>query len=297
MIKTLGASLVILFFVACKNLTKTEFNSADLMGEWVTDYFKDNGKEKILSFSFRDSSCTYMYPYGAYTPYSIDKDTLTILERIITRKGGKKYGGKEIYKFKIVESDAKNLSLLPISEQTKNLFKYLESFPSDTIMLRKLQQKNNEKIDQIAFYSSGCYGPCPSMYLEIDSVGNILFDGYHYTEMDGQHSGTIPQKVWEEIRRSISLISLDSLKEKYTASWTDDQTCGVSIKTDRRTIISMAYGFHKEPIELRLLFHKLLEVYKSAEMIKDTMLEEQFFFEEFPYHGYEPPPPRPPGKK
>lgn len=85
----------------------------------------------------------------------------------------------------------------------------------------------------------------------------------------------------EKIKSEINSIQLDSLKQMYSANWTDDQTCGVIIKTKDKTYESSAYGFDKEPIELRILFHKLMELYKSVELEKDSTILDKFKFKRF----------------
>jgi hypothetical protein len=108
------------------------------------------------------------------------------------------------------------------------------------------------------------------------------------------YSGTLSKKDLEIIKSEINSIELDSLKKRYSANWTDDQTCGVSIKTKNKTYESSAYGFNKEPIELRILFYRLMELYKNMELKKDSTISDKFKFQKFQYTGYPPPPPPPP---
>ena len=116
------------------------------------------------------------------------------------------------------------------------------------------------------------------MYLEIDRLGNVIFDGRAYTEKEGLYSGTLSKNELERILSEINSIQLDSLKIWYAANWTDDQTCGVSIETMNKTYESSAYGFNKEPMELRMLFDRLMELHKNMELTKDSTISNKFKF-------------------
>lgn len=286
---------IVIGFLSCtQKQTKTEMPlSEKIKGNWKTEYFKGDWKKTAFIFTFQDSTCTYLYPWGEYSKYWINGDTLNIKEQIRKRRDNVS-GGKITYKFLVDSITSDNLTLKPITDETKKLFDNYENQIFDKIQLTKIKSQFDWKIERIGFYSTGCYGTCPSMYLEIDSVGNILFNGKYYTEKEGLYSGKLPANQLELIISEVNCIALDSLKKMYSANWTDDQTCGVMIKTIDTTYECSAYGFDKEPIELRILFHSLMELYKNVELKKDTTIEEKFKFKGFQYSGYPPPPPPPP---
>lgn len=281
----------LIFFLGCQRAERDNLLLVNLIqGDWATDTYKENADEKTYTFTFQDSTCSYLYPYGEYTAFEISSDTLIISERTRRRRNGIT-GGNEKYQFKIIDLDEFELILSPISEGTVKLFKYLKETKFDTIHLKRIRPKNNVKIERIAFYSTACYGTCPSMYLEIDDEGNILFHGRNYTEKDGFFTGQISDVELQLIEQKIHNIDLDSLLKRYSAPWTDSQTCGVKIKTSTNEIESSAYGLNKEPVELRILFHRLMEVYKVAELKQDSTIGSEFQFPEFRYSGLPPPPP------
>jgi len=266
-----------------------------IKGNWKTEYFKDGWKKTAFIFTFQDSTCSYLYPWGEYSKYWFNGDTLNIKERIRKRRNNIS-GGKLTYQFLIDSITTETLFIQPITQETEDLFKYSKEHNFDRIQLSKIKEQYDWKIERIGFYSTGCFGSCPSMYIEIDSIGNVLFNGKNYTEKEGLYSGTLSKKEFEIIKSEINSIQLDSLKKMYSANWTDDQTCGVSIKTKNKTYESSAYGFNKEPIELRILFYRLMELYKNLELKKDSTISDKFKFEKFQYRGY-PPPPIPDAKK
>lgn len=263
-----------------------------LHGNWKTASIPGISKGRPFIFTFQDSTCTYVYPYGVSSKYWISGDTLLIKER--TRKSGDLVtGGKFTYAFLIDSISAQYLSLIPTTEETKKLFGYDPKQLCDTLQLTKINPVFDWQPERIAFYSTGCFGVCPSMYLEIDSTGMLYFYGGSFTEKEGFYSGKLSRSTFDKIRTEINCIALDSLQPLYQANWTDDQTCGVRIKTADTVYTSSAYGFDQEPVELRVLFHTLMETYKTVDLVSDSTVEEKFTSREFPYSGY----PHHPGKK
>ena len=50
--------------------------------------------------------------------------------------------------------------------------------------------------------------------------------------------------------------------------WTDDQTCKFEINIEDTIFETRVYGFNVEPLELRILFNELMEMYKFSELKK-----------------------------
>jgi len=290
----IGILILIGLFGCSQSKIKTTIPiNQKIKGNWKTEYFNGDRKKTAYIFTFQDSTCSYLYPWGEFSKYWIAGDTLKIKEKIRERRNNIS-GGKIVYEFLIDSISSKTLFLKPLSIPTKELFRYEKAQNFELIKLSKIQKYRNWNINRIGFYSTGCFGTCPSMYLEIDSIGNFMFYGKRYTKKDGFYSGTLSKKELELIISDINKIKLDSLEKMYSANWTDDQTCGVSIKTKERTYESSAYGFNEEPIELRILFHRLMELYKNVELKKDTTIVDDFQFKGFQYKAYPPPPPPPP---
>ncbi len=289
--KNLFLLLIIFGFIGCsKNNHENELHE-QLIGNWKTDYFKTYTKETAFIFSFRDNTCSYLLPYGEFSKYWISGDTLLIKER--THRGRRQLvEGKLTYKFLIDSLTAVHMTLKPITAETKELFDSSIKFDTDNIQLTKVKTQYNWKPEYIAYYSTDCGGPCPVMYLEIDSARNIYFIGIMDTEKKGSYSGKVPLQLYNRILSEINSINLDTLKPWYAANWTDDQTCGVLIKTNTKIYESSAYGFSKEPVELRILFHTLMELYKNVDLTEDTTVENKLRYRDFTIDGYPIPPKR-----
>ena len=276
--------------LSCQHAGKKTAYKKNIQGDWVTDFIKNDANKPFYIFSFQDTLCSYLYPSGAYSGFTTNFDTLVISERI-QRRGDQVSGGEEKYHFRILKLDDSNLVLTPVTKSTLELLG-TSGEGSDTIHLKKMPAKNNAGIKRIGFYSGPCFGVCPSMYLEIDSAGNILFNGLRYTEKEGLFAGKIPGPELKQILRRVHNIDLDNLKKEYAARWTDDQACRIKIETDENTYETSVYGFDKEPVALRILFHKLMETYKTARLKQDSTIMEKFAFPEFQQSGFPTPPER-----
>ena len=281
--------LIIIGFISCsKNNHENELHE-QLIGNWKTDFFKTYTKETAFIFSFRDSTCSYLLPYGEFSEYWISGDTLMIKEKIYHGRY-EDLGGELTFKFLIDSISPEHLTLKPITTETNQLLGYSADGGQGIINLTKVKVSFDWQPERIAYYSSLCYGVCPGMYLEIDSAGNFYFIGGSFTEKNGNYSGTLSPDIFNRVVSEINCIEFDSLKQYYEASWTDDQTCGVLIQTKDTIYKSSAYGFDEEPVELRILFHTLMELYKDVELKEDSLIEDKFLFQNFPYENIPPPP-------
>ena len=147
----------------------------------------------------------------------------------------------------------------------------------DTLRFSKVCTKNNITPSAIYFASSGCFGYCPVMYLEIDSARNVRFYGDYYTSLKGGFSGRISEQEYNSIISKIRNLPIDSLREFYETPVTDQQTLGISIIHENKVTRSSAYGHYEEPMELRILFAKLINLYKHASLKSDTSVNHNYF--------------------
>lgn len=277
----------IMFFILAFGCSKVETGEQAgyarlIKGDWVVELSQAKDYHNMLTFSFQDSLAAYPFSYGSLNRYTLRSDTLVI------EKGEDwtRYNDtlRHIpYQYKILKLNSEELRLSPLTVATKELFKFSKRMKFTTVRAKRVTQKNDLTIQKIGFYSSVCYGTCPSMYLEIEANGNFLFHGRTFTDMDGLYRGTLPEAELAIILKKIRNIDFENLKKHYRVSWTDDQTCGVKLITDKGIFSSSAYGSYEEPHTLRLLFDKLIEVYKYAELQSDSTVQDEFLLERFEY--------------
>lgn len=291
MTKFLLILVIIIILFSCSQTKK--YRTEDIIGDWYSAPIQnDNGIHdySTLTFSFEDNVCSCSFTYNNFVNYKIVNDEL-ILDAKLEDKSNTRTS-----KYKIIKLTKDSLFLAIIDNKTLYITKYLNNLKVDTLKLAKVMKKNAIKFDRIGFYSSGCFGDCPVMFLEIDSVRNILFNGISFTQNIGIFTGKLSEEDMSIILKKINALSLGNLKPFYKVNWTDDQTLSVVIRDGNNIIVSGAYGSKDEPIELRLLFNKLKEVYKNVNLTKeDSSVLNKFQLRTF-HIGILPLPPLPPIK-
>jgi len=245
------------FFFACRPHTDKN-NFANLIkGDWIgleqSPEYLDG--QKIFG-CFADSTYQKSLKNDTFQ-YEITKDTLYL--KYIDYEGNNTKS-----KFSIIKLTTDSLVLLGGVKQEYS------------VKFSKIRAKNKIIPATICFASSGCFGSCPRMYLEIDSSRNFRFYGEGYTSLKGGFSGRINVNEYNAIVRKIRNLPLDSLREFYELPLTDQQTLGVSIIHDNTITRSSAYGYGEEPMELRILFAKLINLYKHISMVPDTSVNKSF---------------------
>ena len=274
---------IFLFQCGTTDLDRSKQQYKQLQGDWVSNDFKPDIFHSSRSvFSFQDSLCSPLLPFFQLSTFKIYKDTIYVWQNdqhSIIKKN-------RCRKFKLVCLTSKKLQLIAIDQYTKDRIKNQVDGKgrSDTLTLHKIRSKNNIAPTKISFFASGCYGTCPSMYLEIDQFRNVAFYGRHHTLRKKGHSGRISKKEYAMILSHIHRLPLDQLKESYSANWTDDQTCCISIEHDGKTITCSAYGYDQEPIELRILFQRFIQLSDKLKLIPDHSIHEDSFIVEKTYY-------------
>ena len=257
---------LLIVFYSCQDII---YESKDLEGEWIST------TNSRTVFSFKSDKCSYFSPTGNFAHYIIDGNQLIITDSIKRRKKLK----VKKYKFSIDRLDDDNLTLITDSITLKTQFKYSNPSEYDTFELQKLNPNFVPKYSKFEFESSQCYGTCPSMKLVIDSSGNITYEGRAYTERNGFYSGKLSTEQINSLKRKLGYLNLGSLKTNYSAMWTDDQTCKFEIHLEDTILKTRVYGFTEEPLELRILFNELMEMYKLSELKQDSL--HKYYFDDF----------------
>lgn len=258
-----------------------------LQGDWVTASFPSEIADSLpLIFCFEDSLCSYMKPWGNYTRYALRDDTLVIYDR--HRLTDKPYS----LRYEITGLTSKELRMVPLQGQAAELLKRYREWTGDTLVLNKILPKNQIVPKRIVFDSSPCFGTCPILALEIDGIGNVKFLGTNYTGHKGGFTGRLSADQYAHLLRQIRALPLDNLKLEYAAPWTDDQTCCLMIEHADGKISSCAYGFDKEPVALRILFHKLTGLENMISLKADNTVKSYLLQEEHLRYLLPPPVPK-----
>ena len=101
-----------------------------------------------------------------------------------------------------------------------------------------------------------CFGKCPNYKITIFNTGNVVYEGFSFTEKEGKHTKKLSQKQLSEIESQIEVINLFELKDKYDSKMTDIPSVYLYIayKGNKKKILDRDGG----PSELKR-FEKLID--------------------------------------
>ena len=287
--------LPLLIFGACQVTTIKEPNLAEkIQGDWVGD---------LGIFSFEDSLAVCVYEYREYVHYKLKEDTL-----IINRWSINEDEEQEQYHFLIDSVSENHLSLKSLTPSTEDMFRTYEynietenfenketTKGATQLTVKKTKEKNKTTFKRIGFTSVNCPKRCTKMYLEIDSLGNFYFQGRRNTRKQGFWFGKLGKEDLDILTKKIRAIELDSLKEIYKIPYDIPvPLSAIEIVTSDGVYKSEVYGITTEPIELRFLFNKLMNLYNYITLEKDSTVQDKFQFEELQKTFAPPLPPPPP---
>jgi hypothetical protein len=279
-----------LLCIGCNRSNEEEMRAA-IKGDWISDESKDRSWTAMLSFE--DSVCTTFDREGRYSNFMIHDDTIFIREKVIERKeidqdnledsqwaSGEQWirDGSIYYKLRIVSAKDNQLKLLLLDEWTRELVHRKFQPATDTLQLQKLPLKHNLSFERIGFYCSTGMRSEPELYLELDSVGNFLFNGKYNTDKRGLYRGKVSANDILIINKKVKSINLDELRVVYGAGVTDFRTFNIVIKAGGKTYRGVDYSYSM-PTELHFLFHKLQELYRNIDLQRDSTVRRSFQLE------------------
>lgn len=244
--------LVILF--SCQH--KDNGYARLIKGDWVGPNHDTTYPKRYISFD--DSTCSYSAFDEQQFGYEVRNKKLFMKELPIDNE-------ERVHKYSIIKLTTDSLVLLRNRTALHDTLRYYKPHPKNNIT------------PTVIYFGSGGLGIGPVMDLKIDSARNVYFYGERNTSMPGGYFGRISQKEYNAIIGYIRNVPVDSLREYYEADWTDDMTESVSIVYNNSVIFCAAYGNYKEPVELRLLFTKLMNLYKHLAMQPDSSVNEDYF--------------------
>ena len=276
MVKQIAFFSIISFLISCHEQTAHPDYAVLIKGDWIdtTQHIQTR------YISFEDSIC-----YGHFwsrSGYQIQNDTLYM-------KSLNKHRTNETYKYAILQLTADSLMMVTAKH---------EDYMPDTVIVSKIKAKNNISPHAVYFASTGCFGTCPIMYLEIDSSLQVKFYGESYTPVTGGYSGAIARYQYNHILDRIRNIPLNSLQPFYKASGSDAQIRGIAIVNGDSVIKTASYGSYREPLELDLLYNQLEYLFDPTHLHADSTVTRQYFAKHLKnvsvYNFISPPPPPPP---
>lgn len=120
-------------------------------------------------------------------------------------------------------------------------------------------------IDSIEFRTGSCYGNCPVFSIKIGKDRNAVYEAGMYNPRQGRFSSALEFDKSEAIFDLIKYIDVKKLNDTYNVSWTDDQTCWLTVKFSDGTVkLIRDYGL-KGTFGLRMLYSIFLDIRVTQE--------------------------------
>ncbi|MFY7732950.1 MAG: DUF6438 domain-containing protein [Bacteroidia bacterium] len=182
----------------------------------------------------------------------IDEDDETVYANVITKKGQKKQlfdlTTKE-YKW-VIEDIKFRVDSLTIK------FGELVSYTNKKSVLKN-------KIKDLHFYTTGCFGTCPIFELNLNSNGDLRYTGKKFTNYEGIKTTKLDSTDLENLFGLLEYADLKNLKDFYSVTWTDDQTGILKVTFENEEVKEIQdYGL-RGTIDLQAIYAKLFEINKK----------------------------------
>lgn len=253
-------TIIICIFTNCSK-PETEYYEK-IQGDWGMIDTIDNSSYEL---SFEDSLCLFSSYMWHYSKFKIRKDTLTIIDE---------------------EFDSISYQILAISDTTLNL---LTSENKLLVKLQKIKPKNQIQFNRIAFRSGFCYGRCPRMNFELDSVGNFYLINNSFDKSQGNFQGKLSKKEMDFIQKKINNVDWENIESYYETYSSHGHDRSIRLITNDKTYETKVYRYNDLPIELMILLAKLIDLPNRV-----TLTPREDILTEFRYIDFcllPPPPP------
>jgi hypothetical protein len=89
-----------------------------------------------------------------------------------------------------------------------------------------------QPITRISLWRGGCYGSCPIYRVDFFRDGRAVYEGEAYVELIGHFEIAHLEQTFALLAANAEAMRLLEMEDRYSASWTDDETVTVEIETD-----------------------------------------------------------------
>lgn len=235
----------------------------------------------------------------AYFDYGIGYLEKHILERVDSviklikyhRYMGIKEPRKVVKSYKVVKITSDSLFIHPQTKYSKVFIEntdksyitkfhvnsdYVELYESDiySFVSESTLHDSTLRFNGLYFSSSTCYGSCPSMEFEIDSLGNINFEGRMNTgKFKGNFLGKLTNEQLDSFIDLLKSSALDYMPEQLVGGIDFPNYNLIILYNGKRKEIK---GGHRYPFFNKPLYKFLLSIYKVTEMKKTKEIEFKF---------------------
>lgn len=255
---------ILTLFFNVSNCSKPEIDYYEkIQGDWGMIDTMENSSNEL---SFEDSLCLFSGYMWHYSKFKIHEDTLTIVDE---------------------EFDSVSYQILSISDTTLTLL-FNEKKPP--VKLQKIKPKSQIQFNRIAFRSGLCYGRCPKMNFELDSIGNFYLINSSLDENHGNFQGKLSKKEMDFIQSKINNVDWENIESYYETYSSHGHDRSIRLITNDKTYETKVYRYNDLPIELLILLSKLIDLPNRVTLTPNEDVLTQFRYIDFCL--LPPPPPK-----
>ncbi len=258
--------LLLFILISCEKKTINNYEKI-IIGEWIFETEspkRENYFYTDFSYSFDKNGTCVSKPgyfdtkektetkgrqtifYGTKTKYKIEDDSLYIYN-LITKKWDVS---------KIVGINSKTLKL----NFSKKIILELSKL--------KFKENKNEDFDKLIISKSPCFGSCAINDIEINKNGNVYYSGRNYNLKNGFFETKISSTLFNEIEKNLKKTNYLSLKDSYSATWTDDQEVSVTFVKDNKNIKTITDYGRQSPKLFRINIEPISYLYQKLKFVK-----------------------------
>lgn len=266
--------ITFLLFLSFSSLTAQD--KVSLKKIWISPYLEYLDLRK-------DDTAYFDYGMGYHEKYQLEKEDSVFKLIQYDRIAGIKEPRKVVKKYKIIKLTSDTLLIHPLTKYSKVFFEnednsYAFKFHSDpnsvdlnendiyTLVSKTTLYDTDMEFNRLYFSSTPCYGTCPSMEYEIDSLGNLYFIGKMNTgRYKGNFYGTLTSEQFDDFVEILKSNALDNIPEKLGGG-IDAPDYNLIISYNGKT--KKITGGHAYPYFNKSLFGYLLTIFEEVKMKK-----------------------------
>jgi hypothetical protein len=258
---------ILAIFLCCKKLS-----SQNLQDLWIGDngYYLKIGtlnSHNLTIEYFNDKECKR--EDGRYQ-YFLLGDTLRVEDKISKFLAQKrKIDYKFRFDFLVTNLTNQTLTLIPIDT---NLLLNPKFEPVLNYRRRNEVFTDTINFEKLVFRSTGCFGRCPSMRIEIDNKKNLKFIGGQFSHMEGHFTSTLSDSLYKELINILRITELDKLKNN-NSKVEDAPIFTIEINYNQKQKLLKSYKF---PLVTDELFSYLMSITKKIKLNKNENVQISF---------------------
>lgn len=174
-------------------------------------------------------------------------DTLSFQKKYYTSESNFTKEMIDSFNLIIISSNEKYLTLKPISTLAKKFFNNRKKIK---FIKQEINVDSSIKFEKIIYHTTGCYGSCPVIDIEINNQKQIYLNGTFYkdftmfevdTTLSGKYIGELSDLLYNELNDYLKTCSLKKLNFSENKSLEDPITTLILYYNGQRSYFKLGY--------------------------------------------------------